>query len=304
VSGATYDKQKKTIRLWFGQKPDKCYDVVKNIMKHFKLDWFSNLDSTIAINDLLTTSILQRCIRGKITNPRQLCKAIIASKVTLRKSGLSPEAFYKYITTNNYYKPAIRNFIYNVASVKQPDLYVDILLSKKGYDILLDDLIKDARTLGKKVDMTWSEKRLASQHIKWTREIMALAILSVKEIDFDYPDLYLPSGLQLIKNNHELFEEGTVMGHCIYNNYANSISRYNYFGLRYNRNGVRATAGINLNSQTETITLHQMYSKYNGEVSSEDKEYVQKWLSKPHVQEYFKALTQRIGVYALDSIEF
>jgi hypothetical protein len=126
---------------------------------------------------------------------------------------------------------------------------------------------------------------------------MALSILSVEEHDYEYSETEMPEGLEFIKTNHELFEEGTIMKHCIYTNYAGRIKQKSYFGLRYERDDVRATVGIErFNDWTNgkhvsKFCLNQMYSKGNSEVAEVHKDIVRKWLDKPETQAYFKLLS-------------
>jgi hypothetical protein len=295
--GATYDKQKRTIKFWFGHNPGTSGNLLKHIIAHFELDWFSNLYQKEAVSRIMSTSILQRCVRGTISNPRQLAKAIISSKTNLRNSGLSPEALFKLFNLNSFYIPSIDQILYYVPSIKQPDLYIDYLVAKDNYQDMYADIMSQARILGKKIDMTWSEKRLKEEHNIWTREIMALSILSVEEHDYEYTETAMPEGLEFIKTNYELFEEGTVMKHCIYTNYAARIKQKVYFGLRYERDGVRATVGIEKindwtgNLHVSKFCLNQMYSKGNAPVDDVHKDIVREWLDKPETQEYFNLLS-------------
>lgn len=289
LTGCTYDKQKKTLKFWFGKTPIKSYEVYNQVLIHFKLDWLSEFDKNANVSSIMTTSLLQRCIRGKITNPRQLCKAIISSKRNLRDSGISPEALFRYFNYVSYYKINIQAFIYNITSIKQPDLYVDYLISSKAFTHF-HDLLNQAKALNKKVDMTWSDKRRATEHALWTREMMALEIMSVEPLDYEYPDIDLPEGLSLIKTNHELFEEGTTMRHCIYTNYAGRIKFKDYFGMRYQKDGIRATIGISYDSANKRVYMDQMYGIGNSGIDYEHKEYVKAWLDKPEIQAYFKAI--------------
>jgi len=295
--GATYDKQKKTIKFWFGGTPGSSSNMLKQIMTHFQLEWFINLRHMDSIANLISTSIFQRCIRGVITNPRQLAKAIIASKTNLKNSGLSPESLFKLFNINNYYVSSLDQILYHIVSFKQPNMYIDYLLTRDTFDNPYLDMISQARILDKKIDMTWSEKRLKEEHNIWTREIMALEILSVEQHDYKYPETSMPEGLEFIKTNHELFEEGTIMKHCIYTNYAQRIKQKTYFGLRYERDGVRATVGIDMINDLRqaqsvpTFRLNQMYSRGNSEVAEAHKDIVREWLDKPETQEYFKLLS-------------
>jgi hypothetical protein len=141
--------------------------------------------------------------------------------------------------------------------------------------------------LNKKVNLKWSEARIKEVHAEWTRELMGMAIKTINPVEYNYPEIETPEGITLIKSNLELFEEGTTMKHCVYTNYERSVRSKEYYVFRYNREGVRATAGVRITGP-DSIVLDQMYSIGNTVVDEEHKDYFTSWLYSNKSSELFK----------------
>jgi len=290
MSGITYDKVKKTVKIWFGKKPKDTGVCISHLLSHFNIEWYNTLYAG-AFYETLTQSLLQRMIRGVITNPRDYAKAILKGHKNLRETGLSAESLFKYLCSSA--NVSVQPFLFYCPAFKNPNQLVD-LITKGRLNWRVADMVKQARILDKKIDLNWSEKRLDAEHAEWTRLIMQYEIDSVEEIDFDYPDLDMPEGLEFIKTNREVFEEGTIMKHCLYTNYAYTIRNKTYFAFRYEKDGVRATLGVDVN--TKGPRFSQMFSYRNSEIDEEIKDEMKAWLEEDHVIEWFKNISSKLGV--------
>jgi hypothetical protein len=229
-------------------------------------------------------------IRGVITNPRDYAKAILRGHKNLRETGLSAESLFKYLSSS--VSLGVQTFLFYCPAFKNPNQLVDLITGSK-LNWRVGDMVKQARILDKKIDLNWSEKRLDNEHTEWTRLIMQYEIDSVEEIDFEYPDLDMPEGLEFIKTNREVFEEGTIMKHCLYTNYANRIKNKTYFAFRYDKDGVRATLGVDNYGKP---SFSQMFSYRNTEVAQEIKDEMKAWLEEDYVIEWFKNISSKLGV--------
>ena len=289
MTGLTYDKAKKTVKLWFGKKPKDTAVCVGHLLKHFNIEWYNTLYAG-AFYETLTQSLLQRIIRGVITNPRDYAKAILKGHKNLRETGLSAESLFKYLCSS--VSLGVQTFLFYCPAFKNPNQLVDLITGSK-LNWRVADMVKQARILDKKIDLNWSEKRLDNEHTEWTRLIMQYEIDSVEEIDFEYPDLDMPEGLEFIKTNREVFEEGTIMKHCLYTNYATRIKNKTYFAFRYDKGGVRATLGVDNYGKP---LFSQMFSYRNTEVAQEVKDEMKAWLEEDHVIDWFKNISSKLGV--------
>ena len=90
------------------------------------------------------------------------------------------------------------------------------------------DTLKMGKMLGKKVNCSWSIKRLISEHDKWSREVAdilaefeELEYLKISKIYLDFAEF---AKLVPLKTNHELLREGSIQQHCV-GSYSDNVNR-------------------------------------------------------------------------------
>jgi len=92
---------------------------------------------------------------------------------------------------------------------------------------LFMDACKMAGTLGRKINCSWSVKRLKEEHDKWSKEINDVIMEFEPIIDLNVRQVYLDfatfSGYKVLTTNHELINEGRIMRHCV-GTYGNNVS--------------------------------------------------------------------------------
>jgi hypothetical protein len=90
-------------------------------------------------------------------------------------------------------------------------------LPKYDFDLFYDT-IKMAKTLNKKVNCSWSVKRLKLEHDTWAREITDIVFidgdreLSISNIYLNFSE---KSGFKILKTSKEMANEGRVNDHCV-----------------------------------------------------------------------------------------
>jgi len=102
-----------------------------------------------------------------------------------------------------------RKYIYNIENLK-----VEFFNNP-----LFSDSCRMAQMVGKKVNCSWSEKRLKSEHDNWAKAITQVLLeteelreLKIKEIFHEFAE---HSGFEMLLTNHALLEEGVRMNHCV-----------------------------------------------------------------------------------------
>jgi hypothetical protein len=285
-AGVSFDKEKKTIKIWFGNSIQMLEGtILPDILHFFKLDWFSAM--SYSLRTLLNKTMLQNMIKGKITNPRDYIKAYLKTS-PYKNLDISPEIFYKSFTINHAHSPkGFRKYILYATNPNEALEHVGKKSGNYNYNSTLEDLFIQAEMLNKKVNLKWSEARIKEVHAEWTRELMGMAIKTINPVEYNYPEIETPEGISLIKSNLELFEEGTTMKHCVYTNYERIVRSKEYYVFRYNREGVRATAGVRITGP-DSIVLDQMYSIGNTVVDKEHKDYFTSWLYSNKSLELFR----------------
>ncbi len=281
--GATYDKTKNDFKLWFGKPAYEIPGVLmSDIIAFFKLEWYISMSSSL--QSLLNATMLKNMVKGKITNPRDYVRAYLKTS-PYRKMDVSVELFYKVFNNGNINSPkAFRKILEHSTNVNHA---IEFLSQNSYLPHNVRDLYDQAAILDRKVNPKWSEARIKEVHAEWTREIMGIEIKSIKPHDYQYSPIDLPEGFELILNNYELFEEGTTMKHCVYTNYEHRIRNKQYFAFRYNKDGIRATLGVD-KSYSEEATFSQMYGIGNSTIPDEHVNRAKRFINSESFQEWVK----------------
>lgn len=140
-------------------------------------------------------------------------------------------------------------------------------LSEHNY--ILRDTMSQAKILNKKINFSWSYKRLLEQHEKWSKEITEIKAKYIEKEEIIYSENYiLPYG-KLITSNVETYIEGKEMKHCVYsNNYWDLVKKRKALLISYSYRDSRGTALIKLRGEMPIID--QFYSYKNNKMDHVD----------------------------------
>jgi hypothetical protein len=295
--GFTYDKKKNTLNSWWSKPIHKLHPtMINDIIKSFNCEWYSAMPE--GLRNLLTLPLLKRIVKKKITNPIDYIKSYLKSS-PYKACNISPRIMYDFFAN-----PELDHRFRNIKAIRKILEYstnanhaFDLILRfNKDYQfgILMEDMYNQAAALNCLVNPTWSVSRMKEFHNEMTRKIMEIEVKSLEKIEYNYPNIFDTikiEGIDLIKDNYELFEEGTVMKHCVYTNYSVSVAKKTYFVLKYTYGKVRATVGLMISdaifSDKKKVQVQQMYGVGNSNIDSFHKERVEEWLNEPEVQDFF-----------------
>jgi len=285
--GCTYEKATKKFKWWFGKQGTVNGTlIVADMCNYFKTEWFNSIPVGLRLST--TNTNMNKVLLGKITNPRDLIKAIIKTNPTMRGMNISTELVWDYVNKNQGYR--IQTLVDTLSVAKDPNHAIEYVISNNGATWDMQDLTKQAQMLGRKIDFKWSSNRIKEVHQDWTREIMDIEQESVESIDYDYVNELPHNGhLELITNSKELYIEGRMMSHCVYTNYNTQVADKCYFVFKFTDREVRATVGIGKTwMDDDSFIIHQMYGKRNVSIDQCYHDYVEEWLKKREVQQWFK----------------
>jgi len=103
--------------------------------------------------------------------------------------------------------------------MKQVLLNIENLKPELFQSHLFIDTCKMARTLDKKVNCSWSVKRLTQEHDDWAREITNTVLEFEEERKLNVNPIYKKfaeiTGYQLLSTNRDLLREGMMQKHCV-----------------------------------------------------------------------------------------
>ncbi len=286
VAGCTYDKATKKFKWWYGKHAVMVMsNIVKDMCNYFKTEWFSNAPQGLIAST--TNGTLSKVLLGKVTNPRDLIKAIIKVNPTMRGMNISTELLWKYC--NNRLGSRLQALSDLLSVAKDPNHAIEYMLDKDYLDHHLSDLVRQAQMLNRKIDFKWSKSRIAEVHIEWTKEIMDIEQEYIEQKEYNYiNELPANGSLELITNSKDLYIEGRTMSHCVFTNYADAVENKTYFVFKFTDRDIRATVGIGKHWERNEFIVNQMYGKFNGTIDRCHHDYVNEWLARPDVQQWFK----------------
>jgi hypothetical protein len=280
--GLTFDKTTKKLRVWFGGdisfflKPNKFF----LFLKQLNIDWV-----TEDLIPLIRKSSLERILAGKITNPIQLAKYYLRTSL---KSKASPKLLIKLIKSGN----CLSHFTNLQKVVKNEDNLLLKLINGFKPDKIYYDFTNELYTLGEKMDINWSYKRVIEEHRRTTERITYKKLKFEKDIDLkiQYDGiLNLLPNTKLLDNKRDIFFEGTTQHHCLYSSYSGSIINKRYFAVAMYL-PERCTIGIDIHTNEHKILrarLHQVHGINNSRVQDTTKELIKIWLEIPEVNDFF-----------------
>ena len=271
-NGFTIDEKGK-LKVWFNQSVFQIPEI-KKVFEHFRFNWLHN-----CITPYITKGILEKMFAGKITNNLDVVKQYL--KVMRIKA--SPALFFKLTNDSYYNKQDVLRYISVAENIDNCIKFCLNMVSKK-YPIvksqeeiekeqIIQDMIKEAQILDRKINYNWSLLRLKKEHSKWTKEIMKAELNLLEDVDVpnaDIIDKYTLPEFKLLKTQKEVFMEGSMMNHCLYTAYWDSIKSGRYLAYHVKLDNEECTLGVNLdmnNDKEPSVAYQQCYLAHNKLIS-------------------------------------
>jgi hypothetical protein len=302
--GFTYDKTTKKFKFWYKTVPREFTDYEwQTILQETGNEWLEQI--FYPITSLVTATMLGKVFSKKITNPIDFCKLFIKSKPWLKNSDMSPAQLHKLLVTMKCNGDLLGRFIPLFSVAKSVTPLVDMYIKGDRYHQhhVVEDLTKQCLALDKKVDFSWSSKRLNEYHTELTREIMQYKIHNIRDTRVEYTKIPgITNSIKLLSSEKEIFEEGTLMHHCVYTNYWSQVSNRIYFVFTYENGDVRATVGVNKHWESDRFQVSQMYQKFNQSVPEEDRARVKSIMDSDAMQEWFEQNSKKEKLPEMEEI--
>ena len=270
-AGFTFENRK--LKIWWG-KTVQSIPYLPLVLKHLGMEWFE-----YKMYKYLTKGLFEKMLRGDITNPMDYCKAYLKA---VRMKNVSPKLFYDAIRSEHVNKFDIFSA---VEVAKDPNHYLERVPIKYNggenyiFNVMTQDLVKQAIILGRKIDFLWSEKRMKAEHDAWTKEIMDMEGENIDDTPLtNLRKFELMDGMTLLDSQKKVWMEGKLMNHCIYTNYWYSIKNGTYNAYHIEVDDEIATLGVNI-FEDGKIHFNQMYGHRNSAVSDTLKARIMNWMA-------------------------
>jgi hypothetical protein len=189
VVGAGYDKHKE-------------HAVYKMLVSEF--GWIRFLDENYLLQQMCFNTVVNNKLYSLNTALRFLFKAPLpAIKVWIAAHDTYERPKVHKLWTE------LRKVLYNIENMRL----------EMVQDGLFLDTCRMAGTLNKRVNCSWSLKRLKLEHDKWGCEITQVILKHEKLRDLNISRVFLDfeafSGYRLLRTNHEMIAEGIMQNHCV-----------------------------------------------------------------------------------------
>lgn len=236
---------------------------------HIGIDWFRDVPYSILHHYIKNKIVFRRILTGRIYNEETFYKTVGAYVFKI-----------KNISWKHIRKHCVNSDQYWVHMFPLPDLSLFTKNPEKSIDVICDaddtlkprlhDLLNSAIKLNEIVDFSWSLKRIEEEHKRQTKELMSREISSKKNnpiYDVDESKFF---PFTLLNTEKDIFTEGSLMHHCLYTNYYNSIKNHCYIAFHLNK-PEDCTLGIYCIGGEPKF--NQMFRKYDEPVSSSTRQY-------------------------------
>ena len=145
---------------------------------------------------------------------------------------------------------------------------------------ILQDSLKMAKTLNKKINCSWTPRRLKEEHDKWAKIITEILYNDAnRELNIDelYKQFANETGYHLLTETKHMFEEGMRMNHCVVT-YVNQVDNGSCAIFHVDNYTLQVNAHWN---NGKTILHMGQFSGYsNGKVPEELKKEVEEKINK------------------------
>lgn len=280
--------------IYIGKKEIRLTTVSDQTLFEFisllDINWFKDINHDILKVLFKNKTIFRRLITNRIYNEETLYKSALSCVYQLKDiSWKTVRKYYNWIYGKDIWHRlgyvSLADLYYFTKNIDQT---VDILYSSKILNIY-SDLLFSAIDLNEVVDFTWSQKRIAEEHKRQTQTLMAKEISAKKETPI-YDITNIQFSLRLLNTEKDIFLEGKVMHHCLYNCYYNKIYNHDYIAFHLD-SPEDCTLGIWMYNNKPT--LDQIYKKYDQTVSEETRKYAEAFIES-HQDDLIKLFNQKV----------
>lgn len=226
-----YSREKKTMSLiyknkkfYFKNGTSLKHAMYTDIHFHFgfaykfleeKFTWLRNIKENKYCHNISLSSVMTYKLFNADKVLKHLYKAPLPVINVLTKQYEEKSKGYGHISKNDWKR--ISPYLTNIEN-----LNVELFTNH-----LFRDTIETAIKLNKKINCSWSNKRLKLEHDNWAKELRKIMLEFEPIIQLNphkiFEDFERFTGYNMLRTNHELIEEGHRQDHCVAG-YGSSVS--------------------------------------------------------------------------------
>lgn len=211
-------------------------------------------------------SIFKKVLVGKIYSQETLWKTVAAS--CFHAKSFPWRLIKEYLSYNSYDLPDFNDVL---LFTKTPTVSVQKILdaakagnSSKMY--LIRDLVNSAILLDQPVDLSWSTKRMETEHKEQIQKLMDLESGDLSEDEIQKARVE-EKGIRMLNTEKEIYIEGRTMSHCLFTNYRNDIKNKELLAFHMSE-PEDCTFSVELNYKQAPV-LQQIHLSHNRMVQND-----------------------------------
>jgi len=312
-AGMSYTPDDKhAVKLWGKTKlSDLPNELVYSMLKSVGAEWTlekrdndSPYSYPIMHRMIMNKGLFQRILKGRITNGEDLVRAWLKVDTRWRELKISHRA--KTVLTLLRRDIDMHELIDFLSIVNNVEATLDMLLQGKKLrqylatsrnrvadfewfyldENIKRDMRKELIILDRKINSTWSHKRLSAMHTEMSRELLDLEVQTMERKEYGYttPCPVAP-GMELIQDNIRLYSEGRTMNHCIYS-YLDRAERRDVVHFHCIFGEEPFSLAVEYSGYRNKWVVQQMFGKHNKSCSREQQAIVDHWLYEDAVQQW------------------
>lgn len=135
------------------------------------------------------------------------------------------------------------------------------------------DLLRQAKQLNKVIKMSWSDRRMHDEHMKWTEEIQEIKSQSCSTEPIWENIIELPKNIELLNSEKRIANEGASMHHCIFTNYSSYLLDKRIVAFHVYAEDSKDDFTCSFNINTSRISFDQAYKAWNKLLSDSEMEF-------------------------------
>jgi hypothetical protein len=266
---------------------------IVELLKSEQVEW------ALEFKSLFTKTLLARVLKKRITNGEDFMRAYLKTSNVWKSMKISHRApsMLKLMKMADCAVPSgngIMDYHDLLSHVNNVEATIDMLVGNKSlYDFSwyqtphTEGIRRELNILGRKINSTWSVNRLNDEHTRMSRDLRALELDTLESIDYTYsePAPLLP-GMELISDNKRLFEEGSIMNHCVYSYLSNAVDR-SVFHFHCIFGNEPFTLAVQRTYSSDKFVVQQMFGNRNKACTEAQKLIIKTWLDDASVQQWF-----------------
>lgn len=175
IEGASYDKETKKIKIWFGKKFNHIDSIMSSDILKTLVPWYevnTNLDfmngNHNSYLNMMTNEILNKMVKGTIKDTKGIIDAFCKYS-PYRNFNLNTKKI-EFIINNSSGYWNIRNFKLIFLASKEPNDVINYIHKNLStHYVKLDELINISRvalSIGQNIDINWSHEELVENKMK------------------------------------------------------------------------------------------------------------------------------------------